>query len=333
MGKHILKILLFSSIFALLFINTLNILRFRYDDGITPMEDLYLYPKNTIDVFFVGASCINVDLNSAIMWEDYGIASYALWGMCQPMWHSYYYLKEALKTQTPKVVVLEIYDLTQTMKYDDYGVQVKNNMGMKFSLDKIMSVFVSVPESLRMDILFGFPIYHYNYKFYKKRIRKPNLIDKHTLPCRLIKATKFENIDVSNITETRELAIKHQKYFMKIIKLMKEKNIKLVLVAFPRPYNRNELMLFNKVAEIASENNIPFLNFNLMHDKISFDNSTDMFDDQHCNYKGMLKVNGYLEKYLKKNYYIPDRRRDQKPIYKTWQINSVNYNMATICGE
>lgn len=319
MKKHVLKISIFSIIFIVLFSYLPNILRFRYDDGITPIEDLYIYPKNTIEVLFVGASCIGVDLNSAIMWKDYGIAGYALWGECQPMWNSYFYIKEALKTQTPKVVVLEAYHLTQDEEYENYAPQVKNTIGMKFSLDKIMNVIASTPRGSRMDILWEFPTYHFNYKAFKAPIRKPNLIDKHTLSCKIMKVTKFENIDASNIKETVELPAKQEKYFLKIIKLLKEKNIPLVLVIFPMSYCKEDQMTFNTVAKIAAENNIPFINFNLIRGEIGFDNTTDLIDAQHANYNGMLKVNGYLEKYLKENYNLTDRRNDPNPIYKTWQ--------------
>lgn len=320
MKKHILKITLFIIIFTILFINIANNLRFRYSEGITPLEDLYLYPKNTIDVFFVGASCISVDLNSAIMWRDYGIASYALWGEGQPMWNSYFYIKEALKTQTPKVVVLEVFNLTHDEKYGNYSAQIKNTMGIRFSLDKILNVIVSVPRGLRMDILLGFPTYHYNYKAFKTPFRNSSLIDKHTFPYVITKVTKIENVDALNTKGTKELAEKQEKYFIKIIDLLKEKNIPLVLIAFPMRYKEEGQMMYNKVGKIALANNIPFINFNLIYNEIGFDNTTDLFEGQHCNYSGMRKVNGYLEKYLKENYDIPDRRNDQNSIYKTWQI-------------
>lgn len=325
MKKHILKISVFSIIFIILFGYLSNILRFSYEDGVTPIEDLYLYPKNTIDVLFVGASCISVDLNSAIMWKDYGIAGYTLWGMQQPMWNSYFYIKEALKTQKPKVVILEAYYLTQDEEYEPYAPQIKNTIGMQFSINKIMNIIVSVPKGLRMDILLGLPVYHSNYIAFQNPIRKSNLIDKHTLPCKIRRVIKFKNIDASNVKDTMDLPGKEKKYFMKIVKLLKEKNIPLVLVAFPMGYDKDEHMKFNKVVEMASENNIPFINFNSMHDEIGFDNMTDLFDKKHCNYNGMLKVNGYIEKYLKKNYKIPDRRTDPNPIYKTWQSFADKY--------
>lgn len=318
MKKHILKITLFSIVFIILLSYISNILRFRYSEGITPLEDLYSYPKNTIDVLLVGASCISVDLNSAIMWKDYGIASYALWGECQSMWNSYFYIKEALKTQTPKVVVLEAYHLTQYEEYELYVPQIKNTIGLKFSLDKIMNIIASVPKGSRMDILLGFPTYHYNYKAFKIPVRKPDLINKHTLPCEKTKVTKLKNIDVKE-NDTMLLSEKQIIYFMRIVELLKEKNIPLVLVIFPLGYDKHERMMFNNIAKIASENNIPLLDFNLMYDEIGFDNSTDFYDKKHTNYSGMLKVNGYLEKYLKKNYNIPDRRNDTNLIYKTWQ--------------
>lgn len=348
MKKHILKILLFSIIFLVVFCKLSDVLCFfAYDSEITPIEDLYGYPKNTIDVLLMGGSRIHFALNSATIWKDYGMASYSLWGIGQPMWNTYYYLKEALKTQTPKVVVLDVHYLTFDMQYDAYDSQIKNTMGLGLSLNKLKSVIASVPEGSRIDIFTGLPTYHDRNKAFEVfgneydpinkdvliATRKPNLIDKHSIYCRLNRVTRHENVDMSDITGSMELAQKQEKYFMKIVKLLKKKKIPLLLITLPQPMTREDAMMYNTVAQIASENNVTFLNFNLFYDKIGFNKSTDIYEQYHFNYNGMYKITKYLEKYLKENYSIPDRRHDSNPIYKTWQIYTDGYNPAKLCGK
>lgn len=60
----------------------------------------------------MGSSHSFVNFNNGTLYEEYGIASYDLGGSLQPMWNSYYDLKEALKTQTPELIVLEGYGTT-----------------------------------------------------------------------------------------------------------------------------------------------------------------------------------------------------------------------------
>lgn len=309
MKKHILKMSIFSIIFIVLFGYFSSMLRFQYGDGITPMEDLYLHPKNTIDVLLVGGSRIAVGVDPSVLWKNYGIASYTLWGTGQPLWNSYFNLKEALKTQNPKLVILDVFDLTQNFQYDDCNGQIKNTLGMRFSLNKIMDVIDSVPEGSRMDFILGFPVYHINYKGFETFGGKPDLTDKY--------------VYISNNAESVELPKKQEKYLKEIIELLKGKNIPLLIIAFPPYYTNEEQIIYSKVGEIASRDNIPFINFNLLYNEIGFDNSTDLADRLHCNCSGKKKITKYLEKYLRVNYNLPDRRNNPNPIYK----NKANYSL------
>lgn len=331
MKKHILKILLFSIIFIIIFSYISNILRFKYSERVAPVEDMYLYPKNTIDVLFIGGSRIHAGLSVSTMWKDYGIAGYILWGIGQPMWNSYFYVKEALKTQIPKVVVLDVFGLTQEMQYDSYISQISNVVGMRFSIDKIISVITSVPRDLRLNILFGCPNHYTMSELFGISVRKPNLIDKHSLIWSAIKVTKLKRIDVSHIKKATKLPQKQEKYFTETIKLLKEKNIPVLLIALPQAYSKEDQMLYNSIKETASENNISFLNLNLLFDDTGFNSLTDMYDYEHCNCKGMKKITKYIEQYLHEHYNLSDRRTDMNLIYKTWQIYADTYNPSVIC--
>ena len=65
---------------------------------------MYWQPENAIDVVMMGTSHVHCGVNTAFLWEKYGIASYDYSGAEQPLWMTYFYLKELYKYQTPKVV-------------------------------------------------------------------------------------------------------------------------------------------------------------------------------------------------------------------------------------
>mgnify|MGYP000718372696 FL=1 len=48
-------------------------------------------------------------MNTQLLWDEYGMAAYLMTGAEQPLWNSYYNLKEALKNQKPKLVVLDMF--------------------------------------------------------------------------------------------------------------------------------------------------------------------------------------------------------------------------------
>ena len=108
----------------------------RYD-GVKPMQSFYAQSPGTVDVLFMGNSHIGVHIDTATLWEEYGISAFALWGGVQPMWNTYHFLVEALKTQSPKAIVLEIGGLSYDWEYADEATQLKNIAGMSLSLSLI----------------------------------------------------------------------------------------------------------------------------------------------------------------------------------------------------
>lgn len=146
MKKTVIRI----SCFLILLVTILNItnhtFKVKYGDGIYGCTKFYELEDNTVDVLFLGSSHAFEDFNTGVLWSDYGMAAYILAGSDQPLWNTYYYLKEALKTQKPELIVLEGYLTTYQREYIDDSRIIKNNFGLKWSGDKIDSIKASAPE-------------------------------------------------------------------------------------------------------------------------------------------------------------------------------------------
>lgn len=70
-------------------------------------RQFYKMKKNTVDVLFFGSSvCVNA-FSPEEIYESYGIRSYNLGSEQQSLFLSYYWLKEALRFQSPQVVVVD----------------------------------------------------------------------------------------------------------------------------------------------------------------------------------------------------------------------------------
>ena len=83
-----------------------QVLSFKHRDGLYSMQKFYEQEEGTVDVLVLGPSLAFADINTAVLWDEYGMSAFNLAGSIQPMWNTYYYLKEALKYQRPKVIVL-----------------------------------------------------------------------------------------------------------------------------------------------------------------------------------------------------------------------------------
>ncbi|MDO4563803.1 MAG: SGNH/GDSL hydrolase family protein [Clostridia bacterium] len=326
------SIIAFVLIAALLFWFASALLAPCGNDGVLPLQDLYHYPKDLIDVFLVGSSHSGINLNAALMYKDYGIAAYSLWGSTQPFWNSYYYINEGLKTQSPRIIVLDTMAATFNLEYEQYRISLKNIFGMRFSQDKLEAIAVSAPPEQRFDLISGgIWSYHFNYEllnedsfhqvnpFYKR----DHMLHKHTYTkdnCVL----QENGWDSSYITDTAPIFEKQQEYLIKIIERCREENIDIVLITTPYVLpDELSAKKYNSVAELAKEYSVPYINYNLLYDEIGFDFATDMVDHNHLNRSGQRKVTTHLSSFLKQNYSIPDRRGNED--YVSWEDFAV-YN-------
>ncbi|WP_122642517.1 hypothetical protein [Luxibacter massiliensis] len=317
MLKKILKPLCFVIILAILLICFVNIFSFKYGDGIYPLKRFYEEKENSMDVMCFGSSHVFQNINTGVLWDEYGIADFNLCGSVQPFWNTYYYMKEALKSQQPAVMVLDVYGAIQTEDYIDHSRIIKNNFGLKLSKDKIDSVKVSSPQEQWTDYLLEYPTYHNRYSEISRSDFTGFLGNKsmyENYKGFSVNQASYANKEPAGFytNDTEELTGKAEEYLRKIIELAQENDIPLVMVKSPYPsITQEHQRKYNRVGEIAEEYGVPFLNFNLLYDELGLDFSKDFADTGHLNYLGNIKYTKYLAEYLKSNYEIPDRRGEK----------------------
>ncbi len=68
-------------------------------------------PEDTIDIIALGSSHMQYAFNPGVMYIEGGYYSYVMGSACQPFSQSYYMLQEVLKTQSPSVVLIDVFTL------------------------------------------------------------------------------------------------------------------------------------------------------------------------------------------------------------------------------
>lgn len=163
--KHLCRGILFLILIAVLsmFLNqiTLN----RKSEGCIQLSDFYQLPDHRVDVLCVGSSHVYYGINTCLLYDSYGIASYLLASPGQPVWISYYLLEEAFKTQSPQLVVFDIGTLFR--KEEDFGAYSWETLiSMKPSLSKWNAIRAVNQYKQCLDqvgAFFSFPYYHNRY--------------------------------------------------------------------------------------------------------------------------------------------------------------------------
>lgn len=307
-----------------------DVFRLKQEDGILPMEVFYEQEPDSIDVIFYGSSHTYSDINPAVIWEEQGIPSYDLAGSLQPLWNTYYYMKESLKYQRPQVLVVELVRAIEDREYIEEARTITNTFGMKLSREKIENILVSTSRENVLDYLLGYPIYHSRYTELSRADFEPYLGDpcgsarKGFYPLFVTKA--FDSMpDMSQVTESAPLSEKTEEYLRKIIQLAEDEGLPLVLMVSPyQGIIESEQMIFNRCKEIAEENGIPFLDFNQMYEELGIDPAADFAEASHLNYRGSCKLSSWLGAWLKEEYHLPDRRGGA--LYASWDQNAADWN-------
>lgn len=308
---------------------------FKYGDGIYSIKKFYEQKKYTVDVLVLGSSHAFEDVNTAVLWQQYGIASYDMCGSMQPMWNSYFYLKEALKTQQPKVVVLEAYMTTFQENYSDDSRIIKNTFGMKWSKNKFEAISVSVPKERRKEFLLEYAQYHSRYPEITKEDFLKNqgnnfFTNWKGFGCNT-DTVEFEKPDITDVIDRAPMTEKSEEYYRKIIELAQSNDIPISIVVSPYPgITEQQQKIYNYASDIAAEYSVAFINYNLYVDDIGLNYSEDFADQDHLNYKGNQKYSSVLGDYLIQNYTLKDRRDDEE--YMSWE-NGSQYMMDFIDNQ
>ena len=301
-------------LFAVTFFAVDRVFNFKTEHGIRQARDMYAQPKNSIDVVFMGSSHIHCGINTALLWEENGIAAYDYSAAEQPLWMTYYYLKEICKNQDPKLVVLDLY--SPGTFYDDYQYtyMTDNLNGVKLSLNKLQMIKDSCEPSEIFNYFPSFVTYHQRYLELGKEdfeylfaSKKERASFKGFTP--YFRTEVHEKNDYSP-EETLPLTEKSEEYLYKIMDYCSENGIGLFIIVTPYKSDNNATLIYNYVEKIALERGILFENGNDYYETIGLNFETDLNDDSHLNYRGSIKYTRHLAGLIKHVFDIPDRRGD-----------------------
>lgn len=308
-----------------------EVFRIKGDSAGYPMEMFYEQKEDTVDVLNIGNSHMFANVNPAILWDEYGMASYNLGAGLQPPWNTYYYLKEALKYQTPDLIVMDVFGVTQTADYLAPDRTAMNTLGLKWGEEYEGNIEVSVESAEEHpDYWFKFPIYHNRYAGlteadFREYGGDSNAENYKGYALNCISTTIFGGfVDVESVIDQKEMLPKCEEYLLKTIELAQSAQIPILLTVNPYAgVTYEEKKVYNRVEELAAELGVDYIDFNEYCEEIGFDFANDFAEAHHLNYYGAEKFSRYYGAYLKEHYEIPDRRGQEG--FETWEENSRFY--------
>lgn len=302
-------------------------------DMTNKISGFYNEPENEFSVMYFGSSHAYASFSPLEIWKQTGVKSYVFATQMQPMWASVTYLKEALKTQKPKLVVFECNMLYyEDSQYMDDATNYSFMDDIPLSANKIELAQSAAPEGSRLPLVLNFVKYHSRWANLTKEdftFRRSQTRDPYkgfvVLPPK-VGGQRIDRWDLSDITEPLLIGPKNSAYLKEMIDICAENGIDLWLVKAPcniAPENYQKMLA---VQQIADKYGIPFNEFNSQqtYDEIGITSNGSFFDQRHMDIEGATKFNDYFAKILMERY--PGLPTD--PDDPDWQKDYETYQKA-----
>ena len=278
------------------------------------------------DVLFIGDCEVYESFVPALLYEEYGISAYVRGSAQQLIWQSYYLLEDALRYETPQVVVFNVL----AMKYGTPQSEAYNRMtldGMAWSQVKVDAINASMTEEESFaSYVWTLLRFHdrwnqlttedFTYAFKEK----PIVSDSGYLLQTAIRPMVGEAVAGSPLADYT-LPQTSFDYLDKMRQLCEANGIQLVLIKAPTNtfgywwYDQWD----DQIVEYASENGLAYYNFIEQTDEIGIDYTTDTYDEGvHLNVYGAEKMTEYFGRILAERHGLADIEHSEEQKTK-WQ--------------
>lgn len=325
--KKAIKLIVFTIVAVLVISETYRILSWKDTTGgyLSATQQLYATEDDLIDLLFLGSSHCYCGINPSVLWDEYGISAFDMAVSGQDKDSTYHMLKEVLKTQSPKVVCIDMWGLF----YDEHevlGNLYRNMLCMKTSKNSVDLVQSHVEKEEQGDFILRWPIIHtryrelgmYDFVQYEPSIYGRGYEVNYEISENFYPAEAIACKDVLPLSET------NREWLDNLIALSEEEGFELIMFFAPTYLSAGEQPILNGAKEYLQEQGIQVLDFNQLGIAVGYDYKTDFSDGSHLNIYGAEKTTAYMGEYLTERYEFEDHRGDER--YHLWDECSVYMN-------
>jgi len=294
-------------------------------------NDFYAFPKDSLDVVFLGSSHSYCTFDPEIIDSKLGTSSFQLGMPLQHLDSTYYTMREVYNYQKPYLAVIEVYwdmlddefELTQAgylfqvMQNKELEKDyIKNvfpmsekikykNAAMRYQADYFAYRSSQLKKSVEAKYNVSMPVSQRQEGIEKYRSKGYTYCDYKMMPDEFDKTNQFKGLDGSKwqMNETQA------DYLRELTKLCKSNGTDVIFVTAPvanvsMDYIKNYGEIHNKVQALADELEVSYLDFNYVNDEYGLLTNDNFRDDAHLNHSGVEIVDNYFVNWLNENYYM-----------------------------
>jgi len=291
------------------------------------------------DVLIIGDCEVYENISPVTLWEDFGIPSYIRGNAKQLMWQSCAMLEDALRCETPKVVILSVLAMMYGEPQRDSEAYNRLALdGMRWSRTKYEAIRASMlPDESVASYVLPLLRFHdrwneldktdWQYFFAKRQVGIAGFVMRSdVLP--------LDGSDEPILRPNYDFGDMAWEYLDKLADLCAERGIQLVLFKAPSltPHWYGEWDA--QMVQYAQEHSLAYLNALDKADDIGLDFAVDTYDaGLHLNRQGAEKMARYLGEYLRENCPALEDRRGEEALEQDWAMKSAQYRAMQAAQE
>ena len=256
-------------------------------------------PEDSLDYLYLGSSYAYCDVDPVTVYDRTGLTGYVLAGPEQTLSQTYWYLKEALNTQTPSLVLLE----GSALAFQKYQSYTQVNVGyMPFGLNQLGAIFTASEPELRTGLLFPLYFYHGRWKDLTAAEAAAALLPSETDTLKGFTPVSgvFEQIADGPFTreaQPEEVYEENLSWLSRIAALCRKHGITLALVFHPT-YSQLPTDTRQRIADDAAALDILFYDWTEGSTSIGITPTLHYYDPGHLNQEGAAIFSSWLGDFL-----------------------------------
>ena len=302
-----------------------------YDHNVYKLDAFYAEPKNTLDVVLLGASEVFTDFSSGYAYDLYGFTSYPYALDSNPGALYEAQLREILRCQNPKKIVVEIngflYEETDPLTASGSLRRLVNNI--PFTWNKVDTILKNANKEDMYFVFFSLAKDHERWKEWdtqwdqfleRLHFRRNGSVLKGNLTT-LNTYRGPDHRDVSGDEATAPLEPVSESCLRSFLEFCKEEQVdNVIFVRFPHVISTDEnyerFCRGNEAGRIIEEYGFEYLNLEKEFYRIGL-KAEDFYNEDHMNIYGQQKFTDYFGRILAEEYGIMETKLAQGQ-YHIW---------------
>jgi len=289
-----------------------------------------------VDAIMLGSSRTHASVLPMELWRTSGVTAVDVTCGGQNLSATLSYLEQALESQDPEVVMLEVSMMGSRRIRADLTTAHNNFDDMPRGAPRTMGILRSTPPTAWPELFFPLESYHsrwatlMRYDFMPdKRAKRP--WDRGSLY--LPQSTPMTGESTPTVIATANYQA-DLTWIREIARLCNRRGARLVLFAAPSldpTYVADRPVLVRLESDLREElPNLIYLDLNHRTAEMGIEPATDYKDVAHLNHRGAVKLSKWLARYLTQEHGLPDHRTDE--LSSRWNQALVRYDREFVAS-